>query len=100
MTDLNPLLPPSDQPVPRKASDEPEHWLVKKTTIRNLWIGSAVLLAAVTLLDLVIKKKPHFDVESWFGFGSLFGFIACVVLVFGSKFLGAFLKRKDTYYDD
>ncbi|MEM7056644.1 MAG: hypothetical protein AAF557_03580 [Pseudomonadota bacterium] len=100
MTDLNPLLPPSGEPVPRKDDKEPEHWLVRKTTIRKIWIGSALVLAALTLLDFFVKKKPHFEVESWFGFGSLFGFVACVALVFGSKFIGAFLKREDTYYDD
>ena len=88
------------EPVPMKDASEPEHWLVKKSTVRMLWIATFVILAALTLLDLVIKKKPHFDVESWFGFGSLFGFVACVTLVFGSKALGAFLKRRDTYYDD
>lgn len=96
MTDL----PESGAPVPTKLSNEPEHWLVRKETIRKLWIWSAVVLAALTALDAVIKKKSHFAAEDLFGFGSFYGFIACVVLVFGSKFLGAFLKRPDTYYDD
>ena len=100
MTDHSDLLPPSGQPVPRKDNDEPKHWLVKTSTVRTLWIGTGIVLAALTLLDLVIKKKPHFDAEGWFGFASAFGFVACVVLVFGSKAVGAFLKRKDTYYDD
>ena len=93
-------LPPSGIPVPTKAADEPEAWLVRKSTIRMLWIVSGVVLAALTLLDLVVKKKSHFAIEDVFGFGSFYGFIACVVLVVGSKALGAFLKRKDTYYDD
>ncbi len=96
MTDL----PPSGEPVPQKDPAEPEHWLVRKSTIRAIWIVSLIVLAGITALDFVIKKKPHFDVESWIGFGSLFGFIACATLVFGSKALGAFLKRRDTYYDD
>ena len=96
MTDL----PPSGAPVPTRLQTEPEHWLVRKDTIRNLWIVSAVILALLTALDLVIHKHSHFEVGDLFGFGSFYGFIACVVLVFGSKFLGAFLKRPDTYYDD
>ena len=100
MTDLNPLLPPSGEIVPQKAGNEPEHWMVRKENIRLMWIGSAVVLAALTALDLVIHKHSHFKAEDIFGFGSFYGFIACVVLVFGSKALGAFLKRKDTYYDD
>ena len=93
-------LPPSGIAPAEKNADEPEHWLVRKSTIRLLWIGFGVLLAALTALDLIVKKKPHFDAEGWFGFASLFGFVACVTLVFGSKAVGAFLKRKDTYYDD
>ena len=93
-------LPPSGIPAPVKADDEPQHWLVRKSTIRMIWIVSIIVLAALTALDLVVKKKSHFAVEDIFGFGSLFGFIACVVLVVGSKALGAFLKRRDTYYED
>ncbi|MEM9140033.1 MAG: hypothetical protein AAGB15_09390 [Pseudomonadota bacterium] len=100
MTDLNPLLPPSGEPVPRKADDEAEAWLVRRSTIRLLWIVSLALLAGLTLLDLVVKKKPHFEAEGYFGFASVFGFVACVALVVGSKVVGALLKRKDTYYHD
>lgn len=100
MTDQTQPLPPSGKPVRTKSADEPQSWWVKPSTIRLLWIGSGVVLTGLVLLDLVVKKKPHFDVESWFGFGALFGFVACVALVVGSKALGAFLKRKDTYYDD
>lgn len=100
MTDHSDVVPPSGQPVPIKDASEPEHWLVRKSTVRTLWIATFVILAALTLLDLVIKKKPHFEAEGWFGFASAFGFVACVALVVGSKAIGAFLKRRDTYYDD
>ena len=93
-------LPPSGTPVQMKLQTEPEHWLVRKDTIRKLWVISAVVLALLTLADLVIHKHSHFEAEDLFGFGSFYGFIACVVLVFGSKLLGVFLKRKDTFYDD
>ena len=83
-------------------SDKPgsDHWLVRPENIRKIWIGSIIVLAVLVLLDLVIEKHPHFAVESIFGFGAWYGFIACVVLVFGSKALGKLLKRPDTYYDD
>jgi len=92
--------PGSGAPRPITGASGPEHWLVRPATIRMLWIVSAVVLVILTVLDLVIKKKSHFAAEDLFGFGSFYGFIACVVLVFGSKALGAFLKRPDTYYDD
>jgi len=83
-------------------SDKPgsDHWLVRPENIRRIWIGSIIVLAVLVLLDLAIEKHPHFDVEGTFGFGAWYGFIACVVLVFGSKALGKLLKRPDTYYDD
>lgn len=86
--------------VPMKAADEPEHWLVRKSTVRLVWIVSCIALVLLTLADLVIDKHGHFALEDGFGFGSWYGFAACVVLVFGSKLLGLFLKRPDTYYDD
>lgn len=88
------------EPVPMKAPDEPEHWLVRKSTIRIIWVVSLVVLAGLTAADLVIHKHGHFELEDTFGFGSWYGFIACVVLVLGSKLLGMILKRPDTYYDD
>ncbi len=93
-------LPSSGEPVPTRAPDEPEHWLVSESTIRTLWIVSIVVLALLTLADLVIEKHGHFALEDSFGFGSWYGFVACVVLVFFSKALGQVLKRRDTHYHD
>ena len=93
-------LPPSGTPVPVRAGGEPEHWLARKSTIRNLWIVSVVLLILLTLLDLVIEKDGHFGFENSFGFGSWYGFVACLVLVLFSKALGQVLKRRDAYYHD
>ncbi len=88
-------MPPSGVPVPERPAQEPENWLVRKSTIRNLWIVSVVVLALLTLLDLVIHKHGHFELEGSFGFGSWYGFGSCVVLVFFSKALGKILKRRD-----
>ena len=35
-----------------------------------------------------------------FGFFAAFGFFACLAMVLFAKFLGVFLKRPDSYYDD
>lgn len=78
---------------------EPDHWLVRPTTIRRLWIGFAVVLALTVLADLLVERHAIFGVEGTFGFDAWFGFISCVVLIALSKALGAFLKRSDRYYD-
>ena len=57
--------------------------------------SSVVTVAAGFLVDL----HPHFAFESLPAFFALYGFVACVILVFGSKLLGLLLKRRDTYYD-
>lgn len=86
--------------------DEPEfhadsdHWLVRPENIRLIWIVSIVVLVLLVLADLFVEHHPYFGIDGTFGFGAWYGFVACVVLVFFSKGLGLFLKRKDTYYDD
>jgi len=76
-----------------------EHWLTRKSTIRRLWIGSAVALAATVLMDLAIEHHPYFGLDGTFGFGAWFGFASCVAMIAFAKALGAILKRPDTYYD-
>jgi hypothetical protein len=76
-----------------------DHWLVRESTIRWLWIGFAIVLATTVLLDLVIEPHPFFGLDGTFGFGAWFGFASCVGMIVFAKGLGALLKRPDTYYD-
>lgn len=76
-----------------------DHWLVRKTTIRLLWIVFALVLAATVLADLFIAHHPFFGFDGSFGFGAWFGFVSCVALVLFAKALGALVKRPDNYYD-
>lgn len=87
----------------RKESGPPiggDHWLVRRGTIRWLWIAFVAVLVLTVIPDFFIKHHDEFGVEGTFGFGAWFGFVSCVVLVFGSLWLGRILKRRDTYYDD
>ena len=76
-----------------------DHWLVRATTIRWLWIVFLIILSAIVGLDLFVAHDPHFWLEGTFGFGAWFGFLSCVALIVFAKTLGALLKRADTYYD-
>lgn len=86
--------------VPRAAPDEPVHWLVKPASIRKLWWGFSVVLALTVLAQLVIKVKGYFGIDEWFGFGAVYGFVSCAIMVVVAKGLGFILKRDEHYYDD
>ena len=77
---------------------EPDHWLVRPTTIKRIWQVSIAVLAALVLLQLIIKVKGYFGVDGWLGFGAAFGFFSCVAMVLAAKALGLVLKRDEDYY--
>lgn len=80
--------------------DDNDHWLVRPSTIRLLWIVSIAVLAATVAADFVIHPHGKFGIDGTIGFYAWFGFASCVVLVFGARFLGVLLKRPDDYYGD
>lgn len=77
-----------------------DNWLVRASTIRLLWGVFIAVLALTVLAQLVFKVKGYFGVDSWTGFTAIFGFLACLAMVFLAKLLGTFLKRDESYYDD
>jgi hypothetical protein len=77
-----------------------DHWLARPATIRLLWRVFAAVLAVTVLLQLVISVKGYFTVDSWFGFGAAYGFLACLAMVLVAKGLGYVLKRPEDYYPD
>ena len=80
----------------RKSDD---HWLVRPTTIRYLWVLFIAVLAATVLADLFVEHHGVFNVDGTFGFSAWYGFLSCVVLVVFAKGLGTLLKRRDDYYE-
>lgn len=77
-----------------------DHWLVRPTTIRWLWRGFSFILALTVVAQAVIYVKGYFVVDGWFGFGAVFGFLACLLMVYAAKNLGLVLKRDEKYYDE
>ncbi len=80
--------------------DQQDHWLVRASTIRLLWIVFSVILALTVVAQFVIKVKGYFGVDTWFGFAAGFGFISCLLMVLFAKLLGLFLKRDQDYYKE
>jgi len=77
-----------------------EHWLRRRETIRRLWMVFMAILAATAGADLLLGRHDVFGIDGSFAFYAWYGFVSCVGLILGSKLLGAFLKRPDTYYGD
>jgi hypothetical protein len=61
------------------------------------------LLALLILVDalLVNKEQAHTKLEHFPAFWSVFGFLACVVIVIASKWFGhAGIMTREDYYDE
>jgi hypothetical protein len=68
---------------------------------RKLRRVSYVLLVLVVLVDFLISHEgAHFAWEAVVGFGAVYGFISCVLIIVVSKMLGHYwLVRDEDYYE-
>lgn len=80
--------------------DTQRHWLTRPATVKKLWWLFSVVLALTVVAQLFIYVKGYFTVDGWFGFGAIYGFISCLIMVLVAKGLGAFLKRPNDYYKE
>ena len=67
-----------------------------KILLYSLYVSCAILI----LLDFVVHRHVSHSWEQLLGFYSIYGFIGCVSIVFGSKALRFLVKRDEDYYDD
>ncbi|MGY6708729.1 MAG: hypothetical protein ACXIVF_10415 [Rhizobiaceae bacterium] len=66
-----------------------------------IWIMYGVLALVVILDFLIPSGYDRFWWETVGGFGALYGFISCTLIIVVSKLLGkVFLNRPEDYYDD
>ena len=61
---------------------------------------AVVVLAALVLLDLVVKHYRHFAIDGTFGFAAWFGALACFSLILLALAVGSLLRRPEGTYDD
>ena len=71
----------------------------KAKTLRWIMFG---ILAFLVILDLIVPAKyVRFPWDGIGGFGAVYGFVSCVLIIVVSKALGyALLYRPEDYYDD
>lgn len=74
------------------------HWLDDPHNVKFLWRGFLALLVLTVIAGFFVDLHPHFEIERWAGFNATYGFITCLLMIGGAKFLGIFLKRGDRYY--
>ena len=67
-----------------------------KLVIYSLYASCGLLL----LLDFIVHRHTYHQWETLLGFYSIYGFIACTAIVFGSKVLRTFVERDEKYYNE
>jgi len=81
-----------------------ERYLERPGMNKKLWNYLYIILAVSVVFDLAVllitHAHHHFAVEGIPAFYSIFGFIACTVLLIGSKWIGKFfhLMVPEDYY--
>jgi hypothetical protein len=78
---------------------ERKYWLDDLKNVTRIFWSLFAVCGLLFVADAFYEKHPHFEVEGWFGFYGIFGFVACVGLVLAAKGLRVFLKRSEDYYD-
>ena len=73
----------------------------KPRNVKRLLYTFYACVVVLLLIDLFYHKHAIFAWEGYFGFYSVYGFVACVILVILAKYvLRPLVMRKEDYYDD
>ena len=89
----------SDKPrMATTESGQDDAWLARPSSIRLLWWIFAAVLALSVAAQAFVKVKGYFDVDGWFAFGAIYGFLACFLMVVFAKVLGQVVKRGEDFY--
>ena len=84
--------------------EETPGWFDRKENVRKVLGGLFIGCGFFVVIDVVFwitgfDKHPYFKWEQWPGFYAVYGFVACVLLVLGAKFvLRPLVMRDEDYY--
>lgn len=86
----------------KPTSQDKQHIFDNPAHVQRLLQAFVVSLLVLFFLDAVVENHhPYFPWESKFGFYSVYGFIACVVISLGARYiLRPLVMRKEGFYDD
>lgn len=68
--------------------------------IRRLQMGFFTALVLVLIAEAFVDMHGEFQMEHFYGFYAVYGFISYVSLIVIAKLLRKILMRKEDYYDD
>jgi hypothetical protein len=89
----------SEQNQDNKAEDDKRYWLDDPANVTKIVWALVAVCAGLFVADAFYHKHGPFDIEHLFGFFGIFGFVMCVALVLGARWMRTFLQRPEDYYD-
>ncbi len=84
--------------VPMKTPDEPARWLDDERNVRKIVLAVYAICAVLLLIDPLVHKHGYFEIEPWFGFYGVYGFVGCVFLVLAAKEMRRLIMQPEDYY--
>lgn len=79
--------------------DKKSYWLDNSKNVTKVFWGVVAVCVLLFAADAFYHKHVELEAESYFGFYSLYGFVACVALVLSAKVIRKILMRDENYYD-
>ena len=82
------------------AQDEKQHVFDNPRNIKRVIYALYVVCGLSVIAEFFVHRHVDHPWEAFFGFYSVYGFTACVILVLVAKQMRKLLMRREDYYDD
>ena len=82
-----------------KDKDEKTYLFDKPRNVSRLLSGFYITCVGLFIADFFVHRHSVYPWEGLPGFYAIYGFVACVILVFIAKAMRKVLMRKEDYYD-
>ena len=88
------MTDPAESPPPSRS-----YWLDRPGSIDLVYRAVVAVCALLLSLDFFYVKHTELEIERYFGFYGIYGFVCCVFLVLAAKEVRKLLRRDEDYYD-
>ena len=72
----------------------------KVARLRMVLLSFFLLCGVLFCVEFLIERHAYFEVEAYFNFYSIYGFVMFSIIIFGSRVLRFFLMKKENYYEE